>query len=194
VNNATNDRARPLHSSWRLRACLTIAVVLAAVPTREAMAANAAPLGVEIGVSTYDQVKRGIGKSTPLEDRGVNRYSGGKMLAGDGSGLAVDGLKELTFIFDREGMLQAVLLTLDKNFRPTYEMLRRKYKLVSQRIPFVGDSFARFSQGQSVILLEAPHLSFEMTLSYVSQTFLSAYQERSSADKARREKEQSDRL
>src|SRR6185295_1988873 len=113
-------------------------------PARAGNAGNAVPLGVEIGVATYDQVKGRIGKSTALADAGLNKFTGGKMLSGNGEGLDVAGLKELTFIFDRQGVLQGVLFTMEKNFRPTYEMLKKKYKLVSQRIPFVGDSNARF--------------------------------------------------
>jgi hypothetical protein len=169
-------------------------LALAAGSARAGSAGNAAPLGVEIGVATYDQVKGRVGDSTELADGGLNKFTGGKTVSGNGEGLGVAGLKHLTFVFDREGVLQGVFFTMEKNFRPTYEMLKKKYNLVSQRIPFVGDSNARFSQGQSVIILDAPHLSFEMTLSYVSRSFLASYQARSAEDKVRREREQEDRL
>jgi hypothetical protein len=73
-------------------------------------------------------------------------------------------------------------------------MLRKKYKVVSQQIPFVGDAHARLTQGTSVILLDAPHLSFEMTLNYLSTGLLTAFEARSAHEKARHEEEQADRL
>jgi hypothetical protein len=97
-----------------------------------------------------------LGKVTTLEERGTNKFTGGPMLGGAGAGLGVDGLEEITFIFDEADVLQGVLMTLPKNFKPTFEMLRKKYALVAKQIPFVGDTWARFSQGTSVITLDDP--------------------------------------
>ena len=88
-----------------------------------------------------------LAKVTPLEDRGTNKWLGGPMLGGAGVGLGVDGLKGITFIFDKREVLQGTLMTLEKNFQPTFEGLRKKYRLVDKKIPFVGDSQARFAQG-----------------------------------------------
>ena len=85
-------------------------------------------------------------------------------------------------------------MTLPKSVKPTFEMLRKKYTLVSKQIPFVGDSSARFSQGASVILLDAPHLSFEMTLSYLSETLLAAFKTRSARDREHHDHDQEDKL
>jgi hypothetical protein len=181
--------------SARVRRALLCGLALVATCyAGAARAASAAPLGMEIGVATYDQVKERIGKSTALNSAGINKYTGGQMLSGNGEGLDVAGLSEITFIFDRAGVLQGVLMTLAKDFRPTYERLRKKYKLVSQKIPFVGNSYAKFAQETSVIILDAPHLSFDMTLSYVSPSFLAAYKARSSEEDAQRERAQQDRL
>jgi hypothetical protein len=187
----------PGHLRHRCRlACAVAALVgfLAVQHGAIALGANAAPLGMEIGVATYAQVKERIGKLTALEETGTNKYSGGQMLAGKGQGLEVEGLKDITFIFDRAGSLQGVLMTLEKSFRATYEKLRKKYKVTSQRIPFVGDAEARFAAGDSVIVLDAPHMSFEMTLSYLSQTFLASFQARAASDRAKREQAQRDKL
>lgn len=51
---------------------------------------------------------------TQLEDGGMNQYSGGKMLKGDGKGLRIDGLSEIVFIFDTTDKLASVLMTLPK--------------------------------------------------------------------------------
>jgi len=155
---------------------------------------NAAPLGFEISVAKLADVRAQLGDRTTLKAAGTNKFSGGPMLVSNGAGLGIDGLQEITFIFDEEEVLQGVLLTLPKRFRPTFETLRKKYKVVSQRIPFVGDAHARFSQGASAIILDAPHLSFEMSLHYLSDRLLATFESRSARDQARHEKEQADRL
>jgi len=160
----------------------------------DAHAANAVPLGVEIGVATQSEVRAKLGKATSLADGGVNKFTDGRMLVGDGKGLDVDGLSKIVFIFDQREVLQGVLMTLEKNFKPTYEMLRKKYTLVSKQIPFVGDSSAKFSQGSSFIMLDAPHLSFEMTLSYVSQSLHAAFQNRTARDRAKHDEDQQGKL
>jgi hypothetical protein len=91
------------------------------------------------------------------------------MLKGDGAGLEVEGLSEITLIFDKSDKLAAVLMTLPKQegmgdmqngvFRKTLNTLSGKYKLVEKRVPFVGNSYAKFRQGDNIIELDAPHLS-----------------------------------
>lgn len=168
-----------------------ITVVLAAPA---AYAANAAPLGLEIGVATLAQVKAKLGGTTALAEVGTNKFTDGVMLGGDGQGLDVDGLHKITFIFDNKEILQGVVMTLEKNFRPTFEKLRKKYTVVSKQIPFVGDSRARFSQGGSLVVLDAPHLTFEMTLSYISIALDQAFKTRSAAEESRHERQQTDKF
>jgi len=64
-----------------------------------ALAANPAPLGLELGVATFAQVKQALNTKTRLTDAGTNAYSSGKMLKGDGTGLEIEGLSEITLIF-----------------------------------------------------------------------------------------------
>ena len=49
----------------------------------DAHAANAVPLGVEIGVATQSEVRAKLGKATSLADGGVNKFTDGKMLMGE---------------------------------------------------------------------------------------------------------------
>src|SRR5436190_18851708 len=134
--------------------------LLLLVSSAPALGANAAPLGMELGVATLEQVKAQVGKVTDLGDAGANKFSGGKTLASTGRGLDVDGLSRVLFIFDKGDVPQGVVMTLEQNFRPTFELLRKKYKLVSKQTPLPGYGQARFAQGESVITLEAPHMSF----------------------------------
>lgn len=169
-----------------------------------ALAANPAPLGLELGVTSLAQAKQTLGGKTRLADAGTNAYSGGKMLKGDGAGLEVEGLSEITLIFDKSDKLAAVLMTLPKQegmgdlqngvFKKTLATLSAKYKLVEKRVPFVGDSYAKFRQGNSVIELDAPHLSFNMSLRYLTNDLQAAFNRQSEADKTEKQRKQASQL
>lgn len=160
-----------------------------------AFAQNAAPLGFELGVATYAQVKQQLGGKTSLSNNGVNKYSGGKMLQGNGDGLGIEGLSEITFIFDASDKLAGVLMTLPKDsFKPTLKALSAKYKLVESVVPFVGNASAKLQQGESVIELNAPHMSFEMTVTYMTRGLKQAFTQQASNERAAKEKRQADQF
>lgn len=158
-----------------------------------ALATNAAPLGQELGVATYAQVRQRVCGKTDLSDAGINKFSGGKMLRGNGNGLGMAGLSEVTFIFDRTDKLAGVMMTLPKDsFKPTLKALSAKYKLVGSVVPFVGNASAKLKQGDSIIKLDAPHLSFEMQVLYLSNSLNQAFQQQSSSERTAKEKRQAD--
>lgn len=160
-----------------------------------ALANNAAPLGLELGVATYAQVKQQVDGKTSLSDAGTNKYSGGKMLQGHGDGLGIEGLSEITFIFDQSEKLAAVLMTMPKDsFQPTLSALAKKYKLVAKEVPFVGNASAKLQQGDSVIELNAPHLSFEMSVQYLTKSLKQSYAQQSSKERSNKEKKQADQF
>lgn len=157
------------------------------------LAANAAPFGQELGVATYAQVKQQVGGKTDLSDAGTNKFSGGKMLQGDGSGLGIEGLSGVTFIFDRADKLAGVLMSLPKErFKPTLKALSAKYKLVSSEVPFVGNASAKLKLGDSVVELNALHMSFAMEVLYLTNSLKQAFQQQSSNERAAKEKRQAD--
>lgn len=107
-------------------------------------------------------------------------------------------------IFDASDKLAAVLMTLPKgggfgdlqngNFAKTVKTLAAKYKLVEKNQPFVGNARARFRQGDSVIELDAPHLSFTMELRYLTDALQKAFSQQSDNEKAEQERRQASRL
>ena len=158
-------------------------------------ATNAAPLGLELNVATYVQVKQQVGSKTSLSDARTNKYSGGKMLQGNGDGLGIEGLSEITFIFDASDKLAAVLMTLPKDsFQKTLSALSGKYKLVDKQVPFVGNASAKLQQGESVIEMNAPHMSFEMTVTYMTKGLKQAFTQQASNERAAKEKRQADQF
>lgn len=187
-------RPRSAHATFRPFTTCLLWLSIAVAGSAPARAANPAPLGLEIGVATQAEVRAKLAKLTTLEPRGRNKWSGGSMLGGDGAGLGIDGLEKITFVFDEREVLQGTLMTLHKNFQPAYESLRKKYKLVDKRIPFVGDAWAKFSQGSGAIILNAPHLSFEMTLEYLSNPLLARFNDESARERARHTREQDEKL
>lgn len=163
--------------------------------TLPAFAANVSPLGLEIGTATLPEVKAKIGAQTRFQDGGTNAYSRGKMLKGGGEGLSIEGLQEITFIFDAQDRLDAVLMRMPKSrFKEVYAFLKGKYKVQSERVPFVGDAYARLVQGDSVVEIDAPHLSFEMDVRYISNKLLAAFNQQSVQDEAARKKAQSEKF
>jgi hypothetical protein len=146
-------------------------------------------LGFEVGVSTLDQVTDALSKKTQVEERGVNRYSNGPMLKTDGSSYGLEGLNSVVYIFDGQKKLMGVVMNMSKaRFKPIYEVLSRKYKVLSQQRPFVGDQFARFASPDGIIELDAPHMSFEMEVSYLRGDLVQEIKEQVEAEKAAKKK------
>ena len=163
--------------------------------SHEVETANASPLGFVLGVATYTQVKQQAGSNTSLSDGGTNPYSGGKVLEGRGGEFGVEGLSNITFIFDPSEKLVAVYMTLPKdNLKDTLKALSAKYKLIAKDVPFVGDASAELQQGNSVIEISAPHLSFAMNVYYMTKAFNKTYTQQSSQEEAAREKLQAARF
>lgn len=145
-----------------------------------------APLGFEVGKATLASVRAGVQGAV---DGGTNKYSGGPMLKSDGKGFGVDGLNEVTFIFDQGNVLCGVLMEMGKNrFDDIYGFLAGKYKVAEKRIPFVGDKYARFKVGKVTIDVNAPHLSFEMTVNYLTDDMLKTYKETQRRENEAKEK------
>jgi|CXWL01.1.fsa_nt_gi hypothetical protein len=176
--------------NWLIALVFSIAI---GITPQTVFAANAAPLGQELGVATYAQVKQQVGGKADLSDVGTNKFSGGRMLQGNGDGLGMAGLSEVTFIFDHADTLAGVMMTLPKDsFKPTLKALSAKYKLVDSVVPFVGNASAKLKQGDSIIKLDAPHLSFEMQVLYLTNSLNQAFQQQSSSERTAKEKRQAD--
>lgn len=170
---------------------LVLALIISLLP--QAAMAAAAPFGMTIGTATLHDVNRELGPKTKLEIAGVNKWTNGPMLKSDGSGLGIDGLQSVYFIFTPQGKLVGVFLTLPKErYASIKNSLRSKYKLVSAQEPFVGNQLAKFQDGNVAIEASAPHMSFEMELSYTNDEFRSLRNQKMQAEATqKRQREQS---
>lgn len=133
-------------------------------------------LGVEIAATTSQQLKSKLPGQARLTDGGVNKFSGGRQFTTDGAGYGIDSLNEVTYIFDAQDKLAAVLMQLGKErFDDLFNTLSSKYKLTAQQRPFVGNKSARFTAKGAVVELDAPHLSFVMDVRYVRDDLMKSF-------------------
>jgi hypothetical protein len=153
--------------------------------------ADPAPFGLEIGKTTIKEMQAKYSAS----NIGENKYSGGEMYSIKPSQIEFDGLQEITTVFSKDGQLLAVLTTLPKNkFEYLYESMGKKYKLISKEIPFVGNKSAKYVNGNTEISLDAPHLSFEMTMNYISKDLQKAFEAQSATENAKKKSKESSQL
>jgi len=146
-------------------------------------------LGFEIGSSSVEQVRADLTKKTEVRDAGTNKYSGGAMLETDGSSYQITGLKDVLYVFDSQKKLVAVIMNMDKEqFDQIYKYISAKYKVVSEQRPFVGHQYARFNSPDTVIEIDAPHLSFEMKVRYIRRDLMEKVNAQSQAEEAAKKK------
>ena len=146
---------------------------------------------MELGKTTESQLK----SLYNIQHTGTNKYSNGNMYSVPTSAINFDGLQEVTTIFDTKGVLVAVLTTLPKSkFDYLNQMLGGKYKRVSQNIPFVGNKSATYRDGATEITLEAPHMSFEMSMNYIRDDLRRAFNQQSEAEKQQKQKNEASQL
>lgn len=184
-----------------MKSWFKLVVVLLLGFSSSVWAANAAPLGFELGVATLPQVQQGLSAKTRLVESGISKFTGGKILSGNGAGLDVEGLKEITFIFDQNNVLAGVTMTIGKGngmnnegFKKLSKTLAAKYKQIEKQEPFVGDCYARYVQGDSVVILNVPHMGFDMGLSYLTKGLLAEFNKQSAQETAAKQKSQASKF
>lgn len=152
---------------------------------------NPTAFGLEIGKTSSAE----LNEKYDATSAGINKYTRGPMFSVPASEISFSGLRELTAIFNRDDELVGVLTTFPKSkFDYLNKAIGGKYSLVSQEIPFVGTKSATYRDGQTEIKLHAPHLSFEMQLTYLHAELRSQFEQQSEAEKKEREKAESSQL
>ena len=140
-------------------------------------------LGFELGTSTQQHVKAKLGKKTEISNPATNKFSGGLQFTTSGAGYDIEGLSSVVYIFDKEQRLSAVLMEISKGrFDEIFNVLAGKYKLTRQQRPFVGNKFGGFKAEGVTIELDAPHLSFEMHVSYIRDDLYNRFRSQSAQE------------
>lgn len=156
---------------------------------------NAAPLGLELGYANIDGVKETIGSTATLQDNGTNQFSGGPMLISDGAGLGVEGLSSVLLVFDKSDVLVGMVMTLPKAPADMLKKLSTKYSVVDNRIDsFMDKGYARLAKGDSLVEIDAPHLSFTMEVRYLTKQLMADFQMQRSEAEAAQAKQQTDKM
>lgn len=62
-----------------------------------------------------------------------------------------------------------------RRFDEVASLLAEKYKLTKKVRPQVGDRYAKFTAPDTVIEIDAPHLSFDMEVRYMTNNFVKAF-------------------
>jgi hypothetical protein len=152
-------------------------------------------LGFEVGTSTLDEVKATLSKQTKVKDVGVNKWSNGPMLKTDGASYEIEGLNTVLYIFDEEKKLAGVVMNMRKaRFASIYKVLAEKYKLQSEKRAFVGNQFAKFKSPNGSIELDAPHMSFEMEVRYLTSELVQKFSAQSEAEAEAKNKKEAEKF
>lgn len=139
-------------------------------------------LGFDVGKSSYSDVKLGFldRAFVPGEDTSPEVRNRGHIIVIRGSEIGQD-FTLAKLAFDASKRLVSVRVTMQKErpsshgagfgagFKQVRQTLLGEYKLVDERVPFVGNAHSNFANGPCLVSLDAPHLSFEMTLDYALQ-------------------------
>ncbi|WP_197470092.1 MULTISPECIES: hypothetical protein [unclassified Oleiphilus] len=166
-------------------------LALAAALSSTAVLADPVIFGMELGKTTEEQIKTLYN----VQHTGTNKYSNGSMYSVPPSSIDFDGLQEVTTIFDRKGVLVAVLTDFPKSkFNYLKSAIGGKYQKVSEKIPFVGNKSATYRDGETEITLDAPHMSFTMSMNYIRDDFMRTFNSQSEAERRRKQSNESSQL
>ncbi|KOO04826.1 hypothetical protein [Vibrio nereis] len=153
--------------------------------------ANPTVFGLTIGETSVDQLK----SKYTVNHTGTNKYSHGDMYNISRDQINFEGISDVTTVFDTSGKLVAVLTELPKNkFDYLHGVLGNKYQLVSQKVPFVGNKSATYKDGQTEITLNAPHMSFQLSMNYIHSDLMKAFNNQSKKEKQQKEQRESSML
>lgn len=166
-------------------------LALLAILVSSPLLANPSPFGMAIGeLSVEEAVSR-----FSLEPSGINEYSRGRMFNAPAGQFSFEGLQEMTLIFSQDDRLVGVVATLNKSrFDALFNVLAERYQLLTSERPFVGNKMANFAAGDTEIHLDAPHMSFQMTLSYLEKDFLNDFRRKTSEAEQRQQQHEMNQL
>lgn len=153
--------------------------------------ADSSVLGLKMGQTTISELKQ----MYDVEHTGTNSWSLGEMYSINKRDIPLEGLEQATAIFDTDGKLVCVNMTIGKyRFEEMNSQLKKKYKVTKSVIPFVGDKFVSLKDGNTIIQLDAPHMSFEMSLLYAQKSFMDSFKSGSKKKEEQKKQKEADLL
>ena len=140
--------------------------------------ANPSPLGITIGEASCESAVQKLDKTTHMKEVAVSaEYPGIKKYVGDATNLPLEHATKIYLSCSKNNKVAAMNIELNKgefseNYKQYYQELSKKYQLVHSENPFVGNKFAIFKSGDSIIQLVSPHMSFKMNLLYATSDII----------------------
>lgn len=149
------------------------------------------PCGIKLQQDTLQDVKAKykIIKSKQNINKGFSEHFI------DISSINIETLSEVKVISNNNNkIIEGVTLFLSKNkFDDIYETLSNKYQPIYSENPILGDKYIKFEDDDCYIIINAPHLSFDMLVIYVSKNFVEQNSLRL-AEQAQNKKEQNEKM
>jgi hypothetical protein len=161
------------NTSATLKASLFgIAMSIVSIAVSAATPGNATPFGLEIGVASCDAARAKLGHADESKLGGTD-----VLLTATNPSALYEGASKAV-VRCSNGHVAAVQFEASKGgmanegSRDVYSGLSKKYKLIAGGpMPQLGNGYARFQSGNSIIEQSAPHLSFEFTVTYYEKGF-----------------------
>lgn len=159
-----------------LKSALIVAFSLAFATVANA---DPRPLGFELGKATVSQVQ----SKYSLRHNGTNAYSNGPMYYISPNEIGLNGLQECLFIFTPNNVLDGAVMTFNAGksiggesfFDNLVRQFKAKYRTISVQRPFVGNAYAKFRDGNSIIEIDSPHMSFSLEVRYLTDSFENSF-------------------
>lgn len=128
--------------------------------------ADPAPFGLEINKTTLPEAR----KLYSLALASKNKESKTETYQVDTRKINFKGLLSLQATFNEKGILAAVHGTMEKtNFERMLTTLDNKYELITKQVPPAGNKEAKLKDHNTIIFIEAPHLSTQMAFLYMNE-------------------------
>jgi len=151
------------------RRLVTVLLALAAILLPVALVAAAtSPLGFTLGQTTPAEVRRSLPPDM-ITELTHSPDTANALIEINPAAFDFDGLEQVLLIFDHDQLVTVVLTIAKRRFRDVLADLRAKYSVAREDINnFMQNGKASFRSGDDWIHLEAPHLSFSLTLLYAT--------------------------
>lgn len=128
--------------------------------------ADPAPFGLEINKTTLSEAQKLYSLALASKNKGTKTET----YEIETRKINFNGLLSLQATFNEKGILVAVHGTMEKtNFERMLTTLDNKYDLITKDVPPVGNKEAKLKDHNTIIFIEAPHLSMQMAFLYMNE-------------------------
>lgn len=189
--------------SKKLKFALSLFMSLCSmISANAAFGSNAAPFDLELGVATKADVEakfNGTIRFVSAPDMGsLSKYCKGAIEARNPEALSkygIDDASEFGACFDSNGKLNFVLMTVPRGAKEMFDKLSKKYEVSTNEIDsFMDEGTATFKKGNSIILINSPHMRFDMDVVYLLKSMSDQYSSDSKIKKEKHDKNELDNL